>query len=190
MQDSEFQGDPQQNNPQGEHPDQLHMRPKKRLPERRFMSRRTQDHFLFKPARRIYVTMLAIVLILAFVAGFFGMQAYFNRADLRACEKINGVRREMNARIPEHVRDAHNLVRLLDLNSRTRGNEEKAWTQIEKLFKGSPNAHTAGTIKLENDINDLILAFKDDLITDSEIDISERHLRFNYLPIVNCSKTL
>lgn len=157
-------------------------------PERRRKIRRKSDNFLYTPARRVYVISIAVVLIIAFVAAWFGTQAYFKGVDRDICRQDNVVRREMNARTPEHQKDANDLIKFLKLSGTTRGSEAKAWISIQKLFNEDPNKNTPAFKTLNSDISLLIVSFKYDHKIDQQILAAQRKLRFNNLPIIDCKK--
>jgi hypothetical protein len=121
-------------------------------------------------------------------------QNKFANVAVRQCQAQNEIRRESNARIPKQIEDAHNLIRSLEEQSKTRGSESMTWASIEALFVASAKANgtstTPGVVTLETEVNNLIATFKADQKVVKSIEKAEKKISFSRLPIVDCAKAV
>lgn len=148
---------------------------------------------VMRPARRIQVSILFLLVCIALAVSYFLLQDKFNNEAISACHRANDVREESNTRIQSHVQDENNLLALLNITTQTRGVELATWIDLNNLIKKATprKAQKNPTFKrYEHDITSLIHAYQNAHDTDLAISANESTVRFDQLPIVNCAKII
>lgn len=149
-------------------------------------NRAEDNNPLLKPARRVYVGILFILMCIAIGAGYFALQDKFNTATRNGCQRANAVRIESNNRIGSGKADEKALLDFLKVSSKTRGIEAKAWSSLGKLIKkGPPSQDRTATLVI---VNNLVNVYHHAQAIDNQIKATEQKVHFDNLVVVNCSK--
>lgn len=151
----------------------------------------TNPQLLLRPARRVYVAILFILMCVVIGVSYMALQDKFTNIARSACQRANDVRVESNDRVSSFAEDEKNLLALLKITTETRAIEKSAWKDLNRIvLKSTPKQRLSNSIfvQYERDIHSLINAYTQAHNTDQGIQQRESSVHFDKLPIVNCDK--